>query len=692
MYCQEMHKIGLEINSMESALYAPQWHNQADASLLTRDDIQLQQLVPQTSEPPQLYYRTFNNELIPIVRQGLKILGGPLGSPQYCAELVQKVIHSIKQDLDLLSAFPHLHQRTKLAVHCSNTRITYLLRSTPLSISLPELPVLDHHFENFVASTMDFQEDYSQSEHAANYSKALQQARLGIRQGGFGLTSAQLTAPAAVYVAFRDFNQWYSSLTDVWDQSSIHHLPWLHTLDPSLAPQAPGPFVFPYIQQHFTHAVNVLSHDWNVTCDLHDHRPQNVITSQMKQALHLQFIANCTHDEAARVAAIGLQSIPTRNPHSQLCPARVPGQDHLDQCPMSLFALMCPFELSNQAFVTCMSICFGVPVPHAQLLQHCQGYSNIDVWADFLLNDSAHASRSRHVSHDRLAFCLSNLAARAGLTSSAIQSSIPVAEADTFRRGDIVTSVAGLSRSSTYRFSSQTQLITDVTLTHPYSRTHVFNPHSLQDAESLKNRSYLEDYNNQGMAFAPLACNSFGQQGPELLRYQWIVADRGAQRAVSLPEFRLPDAAALPGAVDEHSSLLAQYKRRRQSFFRQSTQEVLVTIFEGICERVYGRTFALQDYPEYRDFFRRVAVPWRPTFLPVASAAASPPRSQLSSLRSVSPPGATSVPPSPSLGGPQRGRRRRPHPPLPPASSSSQPSVTRLGRLSRSAARFDPSS
>jgi len=256
----------------------------------------------------------------------------------------------------------------------------------------------------------------------------------------------------------------------------------------------------------------VLSQDWNLTCDLQDHRAQNIITSQMKQTVHQQFLANCTRNEAARVAAVGQQSIPTCNPHSQLCPARVPGQDHLDQCPMSLFALMCPFELSNQAFVTCMSICFGVPVPHAQLLQNFHGYSHIDVWGDFLLCDSAHASRSRHVSHNRLAFCLSNLAARAGLASSALQSSVPVATEDTYRKGDILTSVAGLSRTSNYRFSSQTQLITDVTLTHPYSRAHVFNPDSLQDAESLKNRSYLNDYNDQGMAFAPLACNSFGQQ------------------------------------------------------------------------------------------------------------------------------------------------------------------------------------
>ena len=86
------------------------------------------------------------------------------------------------------------------------------------------------------------------------------------------------------------------------------------------------------------------------------------------------------------------------------------------------------------------------------------------------------------------------------------------------------------------------------------------------------------------MAFAPLACNSFGQKAPEMLRYQWIVADRAAQSVVSLPDFSLPAAADLPGVVDEHASLLHLYQRRRQRFFRQSVQEVSVANFEGVCE------------------------------------------------------------------------------------------------------------
>jgi hypothetical protein len=140
-----------------------------------------------------------------------------------------------------------------------------------------------------------------------------------------------------------------------------------------------------------------------------------------------------------------------------------------------------------------------------------------------------------------------------------------------------------------------------------------------------------------------------------------------------LPDFCLPAAAELPGVVEEHSSLLQQYKRRRQSFFRQSTQEVLVSIFEGTCERVFGRTFALQAYPEYRDFFRRLAVPWRPTFhsaLPESAAPASP-------VSTPSLPGDGSSPVPASLGcSPSSERQRAP-------SESPLPSVSRTGRALR---------
>jgi len=44
---------------------------------------------------------------------------------------------------------------------------------------------------------------------------------------------------------------------------------------------------------------------------------------------------------------------------------------------MSLFSIICPFELSNQAFVTRMSISLRIPVPCACFLTYTEQYANI---------------------------------------------------------------------------------------------------------------------------------------------------------------------------------------------------------------------------------------------------------------------------------------------------------------------------
>jgi hypothetical protein len=62
-----------------------------------------------------------------------------------------------------LTHFPLLHQRIKLAIYCCNTRITYLLRTVPLATALPNLPQHDKMFDNFMAATLAFEDDYPQT-------------------------------------------------------------------------------------------------------------------------------------------------------------------------------------------------------------------------------------------------------------------------------------------------------------------------------------------------------------------------------------------------------------------------------------------------------------------------------------------------------------------------------------------------
>jgi hypothetical protein len=46
----------------------------------------------------------------------------------------------IRAELDLLSQFPALHQRTKLAIYCSKTSTSYLLCVIPLDLSYALMP------------------------------------------------------------------------------------------------------------------------------------------------------------------------------------------------------------------------------------------------------------------------------------------------------------------------------------------------------------------------------------------------------------------------------------------------------------------------------------------------------------------------------------------------------------------------
>ena len=94
----------------------------------------------------------------PLARDGLTILGAPIGTSAYCMAQIRKTITSIQRDLDLLSKLDHRHQRTKLALYCCNSRIMYLLRALPLEVVQPELPHLDQIFKTFVASTVWFKE------------------------------------------------------------------------------------------------------------------------------------------------------------------------------------------------------------------------------------------------------------------------------------------------------------------------------------------------------------------------------------------------------------------------------------------------------------------------------------------------------------------------------------------------------
>ena len=198
-------------------------------------------------------------------------------------------------------------------------------------------------------------------------------------------------------------------------------------------------------------------------------------------------------------------------------------------------------------------------------------------------------------------------------------------------------------------FTRWTRLILDVKLGHTFaSRDHLFKVNTIAAMESLKRSKYQTACRSKGLAFAPAVCNSWGELGADLLRFLWAVAGHAArQHDCSSPLGLGP--APLPGRASERQ--VESFKRLRGRLYHEYRTRMLCTVFEGVTERVFGRTFALIGDRRYLQWLDLARPLWQPIFLPPPAAAAaasvSPPRPAVPSLAPPPPP-APSLP-SPSI-------------------------------------------
>ena len=106
----------------------------------------------------------------------------------------------------------------------------------------------------------------------------------------------------------------------------------------------------------------MLLRDWQQRSSLWNTCPQHTITLEIKQLVFDTFLSQSLPDEAASVAAVGLQTRPFPCIALPLCYVlfvclAISTMPHVVDGPhMSLWGV-------NQVFVTCMPVCFGIPVP-----------------------------------------------------------------------------------------------------------------------------------------------------------------------------------------------------------------------------------------------------------------------------------------------------------------------------------------
>ena len=63
---------------------------------------------------------------------------------------------------------------------------------------------------------------------------------------------------------------------------------------------------------------------------------------------------------------------------------------------------------------------------------------------------------------------------------------------------------------------------------------------------------------------------------------------------------------------DDNSSRVRKFRRVRHAYYLKARTEVPLAVYEGISERIIGRTFALQNNPKFWFRIKDISTIWRP--------------------------------------------------------------------------------
>jgi hypothetical protein len=94
---------------------------------------------------------------------------------------------------------------------------------------------------------------------------------------------------------------------------------------------------------------------------------------------------------------------------------------------MTLWALACHYELSDDAVRVCLALSLGFSLTHARFLkeQVAGGYENSEECGDSLHNQAKHGFTTCKATHDRITAELASIATCGGVPSTAVERKIP---------------------------------------------------------------------------------------------------------------------------------------------------------------------------------------------------------------------------------------------------------------------------
>ena len=129
----------------------------------------------------------------------MKVLGTPLGSPEYVAQQLHEIRTEHETLFQALQALPELQSSWLLLSLCASTRANYYLRALPPSQSRV---FAASHDEAILRTLRTLLDSPGGEDEDLLWASAV--AHLPMRMGGLGLRSAARMAPAAYWASWAD--------------------------------------------------------------------------------------------------------------------------------------------------------------------------------------------------------------------------------------------------------------------------------------------------------------------------------------------------------------------------------------------------------------------------------------------------------------------------------------------------------
>ena len=536
---------GIDLQPRDSSVYIPTYNTHA--------------------EPPKMLaelHRAYPHMQLPWARNGIRVLGFPFGSDEFIDESLKKIVSSIISELPTLAFLDDGLIHFMMLRLCVNARLPYFLRGVAPEKSAPHAKVVDEAIWAAFGTYNGFEAGFEQD---VRFNDSHIQFRLGVTQGGFGVTANETRAAAAFYAATSHAFQFaakarFPALGDTLRsddfRSSTFYKDYIKTRDfllergaisaddPAALPppppsqdaaQGPKPLdggkkmvILPTFddliidpladspefiaiiprQRHLTRLVV------STTESL---RPESLTTTGERRVLHLAKRSFASLDKTGES--------PLMNAH------HFHKNHELSHSPLhfltSTHSLITKFP--KHQFQVYTAYALGTPTMPSVLQPRKENgdYFPCRCSGAMLPNDSGHhkmvcRNSGMKGAHDHIEDEFVSVTRPAHIQCTASKSIVPK-HADSNHQGDILTTLSPANRP----------FVLDVSVVHPYTGSGVADKGKpLETAYKDKVTKHKQAYESQGYYFLPIIGSTYGQQHDDFIRLQYIVANAQAEYVV----------------------------------------------------------------------------------------------------------------------------------------------------------------